>query len=539
MESSSDEGEEACTRFDHKATILETSFKPAGKVHAADIGRHDASPADFRLLKGLDKEFILSFFGKGRVYKKGRSLTREGYLSEFPIHIREDKEDNTVVITGCCWASQHRHVKYKLFVVLQPSSATDTCRVVYSRCACPAGLEKCVHLSALLQYCAAKAEFWEAWDNDDVSTTAKTSCTSRPRQWGIPKRRSIEPDLPVDEIIFQKVSSQKAFEPLSKRPRHMHDGAQLLSVPDDKEDICTSVRRELTSAGHTDESMALLRYIDESSDSDSDMENTPPRHRFDVIRPGPLQYPQYLKDALHLMNTDTLPPSPHQIEEWSSALTKALGNVDRDEVCRMTSEQSSCARWYTERLCRLTASKFRLIANRREKNMLTLVDELLNSAPPVTTGPLKFGRDNEPIAVEKYKEYMHERGHLVEVEKTGLHIHPSVSFLAASPDRLVLDPSCQPSWGLLEVKCMPSINGAPSDHAGKERFCLRTAAGESQCRLSKQHSFYYPILGQLASTARTWCDFVIMSQMQDVYVERVPLDEQFRKPVRLRLTRFF
>ena len=292
----------------------------------------------------------------------------------------------------------------------------------------------------------------------------------------------------------------------------MHDGAQLLSVPDDKEDICTSLRRELTSAGHTDESMALLRYIAESSDSESDMENTPPRHRFDVIRPGPLQNPQYLKDALHLMNTDILPPSPHQIEEWSSALTKALGNVDRDEVCRMTSEQSSCARWYTERLCRLTASEFRLIANRREKNMLTLVDQLLYSAPPVTTGPLKFGRDNEPIAVEKYKEYMHEHGHLVEVEKTGLHIHPSVSFLAASPDRLVLDPSCQPSRGLLEVKCMPSINGAPSDYAGKEKFCLRTAAGESQCRLSKQHSFYYQTQGQLACTARTWCDFVIMSQ---------------------------
>ena len=73
-------------------------------------------------------------------------------------------------------------VKFELFVrVLQPSSATDPCRVFYSRCACPAGLEKCVHLSALLilQYCAAKAEIWEAWDDDDVSTAAKTSCTSR------------------------------------------------------------------------------------------------------------------------------------------------------------------------------------------------------------------------------------------------------------------------------------------------------------------------------------------------------------------------
>ena len=66
--------------------------------------------------------------------------------------------------------------------------------------------------------------------------------------------------------------------------------------------------------------MALLRYIAESSDSDSGTESTP-RHRFDVVRPDPLHYPRYLKDALHLMNTDILPPSPHQIEELSSALT--------------------------------------------------------------------------------------------------------------------------------------------------------------------------------------------------------------------------
>ena len=88
-----------------------------------------------------------------------------------------------------------------------------------------------------------------------------------------------------------------------------------------KEDIiCTTLCCELTSIHHTDESMALLRYIAESSDSDSGTESTP-RHRYDVVRPGPLHYRRCLKDALHLMNTDILPPSPHQADEWSSALT--------------------------------------------------------------------------------------------------------------------------------------------------------------------------------------------------------------------------
>ena len=57
------------------------------------------------------------------------------------------------------------------------SRAQPRAHVVFSTrgVLCPAGLEKCVHLSALLQYCAAKAEIWEAWDDDDVSTAAKTS----------------------------------------------------------------------------------------------------------------------------------------------------------------------------------------------------------------------------------------------------------------------------------------------------------------------------------------------------------------------------
>ena len=147
------------------------------------------------------------------------------------------------------------------------------------------------------EYCAAKAEIWEAWDDDDVSTAAKTSCPSRLHQWGIPKRRLIEPDLPVDEMwLSENVSSQKAFLAidLSKQPRHMHDGAQLLSVPDNKEDttLCCALCCELTSIHNTDELRALLRYIAESNDSDSGMESIP-RHRFDVVRPGPLHYPEF------------------------------------------------------------------------------------------------------------------------------------------------------------------------------------------------------------------------------------------------------
>ena len=44
-----------------------------------------------------------------------RSLTREGYLGELPTHTREDREGNTVVITGCCWDVSTDAVKFELF----------------------------------------------------------------------------------------------------------------------------------------------------------------------------------------------------------------------------------------------------------------------------------------------------------------------------------------------------------------------------------------------------------------------------------------
>ena len=52
-----------------------------------------------------------------------------------------------------------------------------------------------------------------------------------------------------------------------------------------------------------------------------------------------------------------------------------------------------------------------------------------------------------------------EQEDTVDVSSTGLHIHPTLGFLAASPDRLVTDTSD----GVLEVKYLVSINGQPDD----------------------------------------------------------------------------
>ena len=63
-------------------------YKSCLDVTAADIGQAvNATPADYRQLTGVDKDLLEKIFGKGRLYKKGRSLAREGYVSDLPINI--------------------------------------------------------------------------------------------------------------------------------------------------------------------------------------------------------------------------------------------------------------------------------------------------------------------------------------------------------------------------------------------------------------------------------------------------------------------
>lgn len=86
--------------------------------------------------------------------------------------------------------------------------------------ACPAGRQKCVHLSALLQFTSAKSAFWKSLNDDEGDSGRRSnglpevSPTSVLCKRNIPSRRSIEPGHRVDDIDFTKVSSQKEFKPV-------------------------------------------------------------------------------------------------------------------------------------------------------------------------------------------------------------------------------------------------------------------------------------------------------------------------------------
>ena len=107
-----------------------------------------------------------------------------------------------------------------------------------------------------------------------------------------------------------------------------------------------------------------------------------------------------------------------------------LRKVDKSATDVETREQLASRCWLRERICRLTASNFGRI-NSRRRNFFAAVNEILYKKPPSSLPSLLFGRLNEKHAVTQYAVLHPE----LEVRESALVIHPTLPYLAASPDR--------------------------------------------------------------------------------------------------------
>ena len=79
------------------------------------------------------------------------------------------------------------------------------------------------------------------------------------------------------------------------------------------------------------------------------------------------------------------------------------------------------------------------------------------SSPPKVSKILKYklnyGRYHEPVALNKYEQYMRSQGHNIQVEKVGLFIDYANYFLGATPDGTLIDSSETIPHGIIEIKC--------------------------------------------------------------------------------------
>ena len=120
----------------------------------------------------------------------------------------------------------------------------------------------------------------------------------------------------------------------------------------------------------------------------------------------------------------------------------------------------------------------------------------------------------------------------VNVYPCGIIISPEAPWIAASPDRRVVDPARQPPFGLLEIKVSQAIDLNSVD-------CLRKAGEKYE--LKRNHNYYYQIQCQLAVTGLLWCDLMVyLSNSPQVHhMEEVKFDPSTWQSVKDKLDFFY
>ena len=99
------------------------------------------------------------------------------------------------------------------------------------------------------------------------------------------------------------------------------------------------------------------------------------------------------------------------------------------------------------------------------------------------------------------------------VSPSGFLINPLYSFLGASPNGVVHDPSnIDEPIGFVEIKCLYSTrNLTPTEAAHTPGFCC-VINDSGDLELKEKHSYYAQVQGQMAIGERPWCDFIIYTQ---------------------------
>ncbi|XP_073482669.1 uncharacterized protein [Aquarana catesbeiana] len=225
---------------------------------------------------------------------------------------------------------------------------------------------------------------------------------------------------------------------------------------------------------------------------------------------------EYSKQFLQEVSSET--------RTWEASAQAHLSQKDTEKIECLTRGQRDNPDWHYWRQNRITASVAHQISNSKFANRKTsdipqsYLKSVLGTGPKVQTAAMSWGIRNEKCAVRNYeKQALRNKGREVKVEDCGLFIHPTKSWLAASPDGIVKDKITGETLCILEVKCPYKHKDHTIREACADRnFCL--ALNENSYVLKTNHAYYTQVQCQLASTGVRNADFVVHTNKETVVV---------------------
>ena len=220
---------------------------------------------------------------------------------------------------------------------------------------------------------------------------------------------------------------------------------------------------------------------------------------------------------------ENVPPPLHLVRSlYEEHVCISPSEAIEIEAC--TRSQTLSDLWHNERKLRICASIMKTVCHRkRDMNVKSFIPSKL-SPKAINSLAINYGKVHEDTAIRCYIEYQKDRGIQLTVCKCGLYINPAIPWLAATPDSIV---EIDQEMGCLEVKCPFLCKTKQIAVAALEQssFCLQSNDGMLQ--LKRTHQYFYQVQTQLFVTRLLWCDFVLWSPSDVIYVERIFYNQSF------------
>lgn len=260
---------------------------------------------------------------------------------------------------------------------------------------------------------------------------------------------------------------------------------------------------------------------------------------FEVVEPYASQRTTVVNEKLPKVLTDYYDANldGFTLEQLrNTVIDFSITKEERDNVERVTRQQSSNEMWWKYRAGRITASQFRAVCKTKiEQPSASLVKTICNPRRKVFfTKETEYGKKNENNALKRFFSHFESgKDHSdIDVYPTGFFISLEKPQFGASPDSIA-HCSCH-GWAAVEVKCpfwmkdMKNLEEVMDFvRKGTKHQTLFTIIN-NELHLDQDHSYYYQVQLQMYVLRFKVCDFVVWAKGA-YFHERISYNHEFLK----------
>ncbi|XP_031165276.1 uncharacterized protein LOC116057001 [Sander lucioperca] len=374
--------------------------------------------------------------------EKGFKMYISQFIDNYEVSNKVSGTGRVSVRAMCHRSLRKKERPHNLRIVLEDSSPVQLYETV---CSCAAGKALCNHTVALLFQTAIYSQLRL------LAVPPVLSCTETEQRWHKPRTMGVKPGRVSDMVVMSAKPKQRTVasgvrSTLYKAMRGDMPDPDVLKVTEAYEGFSPDIAPLITTMSISADVLLVESALGKVQEGSLISYQQPvPASRIILLHTGAPTPPPLPLDGYRLEPTCCqFVCSLHQQLHLQSILTN-LEMARAIEVA--TRDQSMSVEWHRVRKMRLTSSHFREVCHvHGQTSAEHLAERLLRGV--AQTSVMKRGLALEPQAIQEYCKVKNNS-----YWPCGFVIHPDAPWLGSSPDGVVFDPTDNPPFGLLEVKC--------------------------------------------------------------------------------------